>query len=296
MQGECLKFHGKILILTEIFKFQICSSTKSEFCYAVPVKEGPIWSIKFYPVQSGEKNILGSLAVSTGTGDVFLFNLPMPDKNDLILNLTPNCEFKLMASKSQKYCVYRVNWSKGGCNNDLYLAAGYTNGMVALWDLNKIDRNEKQHYPIHILMAHTKCVSAVDFHFTENTVYLLTCGTDRRMKVYSLTDAFPCEISLHVNKTSVLGAEFWLNWTSYLTGNDECFSTSFPNTQKQPHDLWRSGGLISNDHTITDLSLNDYLNVVVMASDNGDILTYHMKQFAYYFGKPKNFSESRLVS
>jgi WD40 repeat protein len=269
----------------------------TELSYTIPVAVGPVWCIKFYPIENPEdfEVNIGVLAVTTSSGEVHIYSLPMLSNQCAILNLEATYRLRLSEdppSDSLKQPC-KLSWSKGKCG-DTYLGVGYRNGFVAIWDFQRLSNAEIQ-YPFHVIAAHPTSITALDFHCTSK-VYLMTCSLDRRIKVFSLSNSIPTEISNFNHKTRVMCGEFWLHWATLMTGNDESFCKGCSNTMKQPHEIFKASSLVCNDHSISSLSLNHYLNVALFASDNGDLVTYRLQQMAYFGGKQKNFSSTRSVN
>lgn len=151
-------------------------------------------------------------------------------------------------------------------------------------------------YPINVIQAHLGCVTALDFHYVDDQKLLMTCSLDRRMKVFSLAGIFPIEVSCHVTKSSILCAEWWLHWTAFIVGTDECFSLGLPNLIRQPHDVvFKTQNVINSQSSVMDLSLNNWLNTVLMVSEAGDVFGYKMPQMVHFF-REREQKTNELVS
>lgn len=149
---------------------------------------------------------------------------------------------------------------------------------------------------MHVIQAHLGCVTAIDFHFVDQQKLLMTCSLDRRMKVFSIAGILPVEVSNHVCKSSILCAEWWSHWTSFVLGTDICFSLGFPNMITQPHDIvFKTQNVINSDSSVMDLSLNNWLNTVLMVSESGDVFGFKMPQLVHFY-REKEQKTNELVS
>jgi general transcription factor 3C polypeptide 2 len=112
------------------------------------------------------------------------------------------------------------------------ISAGFSNGLAAVWDLtsnSQLLTFEKKGvsgvYPIRVVQSNHSCITAIKFHHSSNTRYLMTVGLDRKVKVYDLDSSFiPLEISSDLVRSRVLSADWNLNWTAFQLGLDESLS------------------------------------------------------------------------
>lgn len=269
----------------------------SKLCYVIIINDGPIWSIKFHPSESSIDKRIGLLAVATANQNVLVYSLPyLNNAKSIVLPLKPslvcqldfednffNDEFLLQAT--------RVAWSqKSGC--DSVLAAGYVSGLVGVWNISRHEySNEKANntlYPHHVIQAHLEPITALDFRTKAGSEFqLLTASLDRRLKVYTFDEVHYCEIANYYSPSRVLCAEWWMHWPGYLMGIDDCFTYSSFN-YRQPLEFGiRNYSLLAMSSSITDISVNNWLNMAMFVTDAGDVIGCQPDQLMQFNVKEK---------
>jgi hypothetical protein len=241
------------------------------------------------------------LAVSTANQSVFIYSLPyLQTANQIVLPLKPavicklsdgdmffNDEFLLQSS--------RVAWLHNK-NFGSLLAAGFINGLVAVWNINTMqDDHTVVLYPEHVMQPHQEPITSLDFKATTlPECLLLTSSLDRKVKVFSFDSIRFQELSNYYATSRVLCAEWWLHWPAYIVGFDDCFTyTSL--FQRQPMEFGsRNTQLLVLNSSITDLSINHWSNSTMCAMDSGDVIGCNPPQMLNNYTKDKwshyNFS------
>ncbi|KAM3932233.1 general transcription factor 3C polypeptide 2 isoform 1-T5 [Leptodactylus fuscus] len=192
------------------------SESAAAFSYGLAVDDGCIWDLKFCPSggwelpstprKGTEMARLGLLAVAFSSGHVQIYSLPHPEslhshqktqgtdselticKVDSILQLHVG-SIKAWNPGENGQC-FTVSWLPSKPHQ--YLAAGFYDGTVAIWDLKtksvlqrvRQGRVIKQ-YPFHSFSAHDNAVRSIEWCKADSN-FFVTCGNDRRLKFWDL--------------------------------------------------------------------------------------------------------------
>ncbi|XP_073528986.1 general transcription factor 3C polypeptide 2 [Phyllobates terribilis] len=183
--------------------------------YGLAVDDGCIWDLKFCPSggweppgtprKGPEMARLGLLAVASSSGHVQIYSLPHPES----LHIHREAQGKDLCHPSvcKVDCVVRLHvgsvkacspGDNGQCftvawlptKPHQYLAAGFYDGLVAIWDLKtksilqrvRQGRVIKQ-YPFHSFSAHDGAVRSIEWCKADSN-FFVTCGSDRRLKFW----------------------------------------------------------------------------------------------------------------
>ncbi|XP_077148084.1 general transcription factor 3C polypeptide 2 isoform X2 [Ranitomeya variabilis] len=185
--------------------------------YGLAVDDGCIWDLKFCPSggweppgtprKGPEMARLGLLAAALSSGHVQIYSLPHPESlhshrktqgKDLCHPsvFKVDCVVRLHVG-SVKACgpgdngqCFTVAWMPTKPHQ--YLAAGFYDGLVAIWDLKtksvlqrvRQGRVIKQ-YPFHSFSAHDGAVRSIEWCKADSN-FVVTCGSDRRLKFWDL--------------------------------------------------------------------------------------------------------------
>lgn len=251
------------------------------------INDGPIWSIQFHPSQSSITNRVGLLALTTANQCILVYSLPyLNNDKPTILEIDPyiicalerdnvlfNDEFLLQASK--------VAWLQKNASPAV-LAAGYISGKISIWSISPSYQKEnitRRLYPNHVIQAHMESVTALDFKATNGSEFhLLTASLDRKMKIFTFDDVGYQETSNFFSQSRVLCSEWWMHWPGFLIGFDDCFNfSSF--IYRQPLEFgMRNSQLLSVNSSILQLSVNNWLNLVLFVTDSGEVLSCGKQQ------------------
>lgn len=246
------------------------------------IDDGPIWSIKFHPNESSIDNRIGLLAVSTANQSILVFSLPyLNNDKSIILPIHPVLTCRLEENDiffNDQYLLQasRVAWFQK-TDSDCFLAAGYINGLVAVWNISAHDYAENfaanTLFPHHVIQAHQEAVSAVDIKATSgNDFHLLTTSFDRKIKVFTFNEIRYQEISSHYSLSRIFCAQWWMNWPGFLVGFDDCFTfvTVF---HRQPLEFsMRNAPLLNLNSSIMHININHWLNVMMFVTESGDLI------------------------
>ncbi|XP_073413886.1 general transcription factor 3C polypeptide 2 isoform X2 [Dendrobates tinctorius] len=192
-------------------------ASAASLSYGLAVDDGCIWDLKFCPSggweppgtprKGPEMARLGLLAVALSSGHVQIYSLPHPEslhshRTAQGKDLRHPSVYKVdsvvrLHVGSVKACGPGVN---GQCftvawlptKPHQYLAAGFYDGLVAIWDLKtksilqrvRQGRVIKQ-YPFHSFSAHDGAVRSIEWCKADSN-FFVTCGSDRRLKFWDL--------------------------------------------------------------------------------------------------------------
>ncbi|KAL1381256.1 hypothetical protein pipiens_003447 [Culex pipiens pipiens] len=288
--------------------------------YAIACDFGPIWSLKFCPsgcsntTSSGDQyDRLGLLAATGSNGDVYIFSLA-PNYNHLItnsyriINLKPVLRLTLAMTRDAASPEYeghgavRLAWSKS--KHHATIAAGYSNGAVAVWNLNTkspLLTGQKDAtttlLPIHRVFIPDACITAVDLHFTDDSRFMLVSNADRKLVVYDLqTGYLPTEVAT-------------LNARSKVT--TACWNTHFPVIAMAFDDVYAMDRCALTFHQTreiglrlcplytftaeaTDMSGSDWLSNYVIGTDGGDVLSHQPLPMVHQMAQ-KNTAQQKYI-
>ncbi|XP_075703546.1 general transcription factor 3C polypeptide 2 [Rhinoderma darwinii] len=193
-----------------------CDSAAS-LSYGLAVDDGCIWDMKFCPSggwelpgtprKGTEMARLGLLAVAFSSGHIQIYSLPHPEALQTHRKSHGEDPWELTICKvdcvvrlhvgSIKACYpgengqcYTVAWLPSKPHQ--YLAAGFYDGTVAIWDLKtksvlqrvRHGRVIKQ-YPFLSFSAHDNAVRGIEWCKADSN-FFVTCGNDRRLKFWDL--------------------------------------------------------------------------------------------------------------
>lgn len=299
-------FYFNIKISKFCFRFQGFGGI-SKLSYVIIINDGPIWSIKFHPSESSIDKRIGLLAVATANQNVLVYSLPyLNNSKSTVLPLNPSLICQLEAEDgffNDEFLLQatRVAWfQKSGC--DSVLAAGYVSGLIGVWNISRHEYSNEEpnntSYPHHVIQAHLEPITALDFRTrTGSDFQLLTASLDRRVKVYTFDEVHYYEIANYYSPSRVLCAEWWMHWPGYLTGIDDCFTFSSFN-YRQPLEFGiRNYSLLPVSSSITDISINNWLNMAMFVTDAGDVIGCQPNQMMQLYVKDKwSFFKHQIYS
>lgn len=308
------------MILFSLYNKKVENSTPA-LLYSIACNFGPIWSLKFCP--SGcynskdggdEYDRLGLLAAAGSDGNVHIFSLGrnyehLISNSYRVVNLTPVLKLTLSlegdSSCSQYECqsAVKLSWSKS--KNHAVLAAGYSNGAVAVWNLNTTSPlltgtrdGVRALLPVHKAFIPDSCITAVDLHYLDDSRYLLVCNADRKVVVYDLSTGYlPVEVC-SVNARSKVTTACWNTHFPLITmafddvyAIDRCALT-FHQTREIG---LRLHPLYTFTAEATDMSGSDHLSTHVIGTDGGDVLCHQPMAYVHHMGQ-KNTQQMKYVS
>lgn len=255
--------------------------------YAFIVDDGPVWSVKFCPTGAPSAQRIGLIAVTTAIGDVLIYSLPNVLKTSpslLQLEASVVCKLKdemIFNDIFNQAC--ELTWFHN-CNNINLLTAGFLDGTVAIWDMNNMKSLKKEVtsnviYPSSVVPAHIERITALDIRSTDDAIYLITTGMDRKVRTFCMTETNVLyEVSNYQCKSRLFCAKWWHNWPSMMLGEDDCFT---PNSlfMRNPYEFaYRYHPFFTFPGSVIDLTINNYQNTAMFVTDSGDVVGYDAPQ------------------
>ncbi|KAI7799988.1 general transcription factor 3C polypeptide 2 [Triplophysa rosa] len=306
-RNEINKMHtGPVLLqLWDIGELQCKSrpSTVPHLAYALAVDDGCIWNIKWCPAGAWELPStnrkapqlarLGLLAAAFANGTIGVYSLPHPQalaahhqskgedsKAPLICQgkrvLTLKMGSNQADHKSQSGLCFAMDWLHVKPHN--LLAAGFSDGVVALWDLCSKSSLLKVRspdgglvlYPYHCFFAHNEIVRTLCW-CRASTTMLVTVGDDRMAKVWDLKKTHTPLLSV---KRCLTTEVYWpLFWSGILMAQESCYAT-FGQHGVHYFDSGYVGikpfFVCPRKATVWSISMTDWLNSFVIGDNGGD--------------------------
>ncbi|XP_058881748.1 general transcription factor 3C polypeptide 2 [Acipenser ruthenus] len=232
-------------------------TNKATFAYGVALDYGCIWNMKWCPsgaweLPSSNRKIpqmprLGLLAASFSNGKIAVFSLPHPE------SLTAYKKYQSKGSVSQQALMCKVqctvvlevgsiqassNSQCGQCfcldwipmEDHKFLAAGFYDGTVALWNLTTKSLLQRvcqtngsvTLYPYHSFIAHDHAVRVVTW-CKASSDFILTASEDRKLKFWDLRRTYePVNVIKRYLSTEV---SWQLHWCGISVAQENCYVT-----------------------------------------------------------------------
>lgn len=138
--------------------------------FGICVDYGPIWHLEWCPSGCYDEEMrLGLLAAAASDGFVYIYSIPVLKdaqnglfyKNKIVARLQLDVN-----EKPTNYYATRISWSK--VSGHSFIACGYSNGIVALYDFNNDSKllkpNKMNVLPYKRFIAHAHYISGNLFH------------------------------------------------------------------------------------------------------------------------------------
>ncbi|XP_030345172.1 general transcription factor 3C polypeptide 2 isoform X2 [Strigops habroptila] len=196
------------------------SANKAGLAYAIAADHGCVWDMKFCPSGAWElptaarkhpqMSRLGLLAVAFSDGKVVLYSLPHPRalQRSKRTQVKDGSFHKHIICKVQCIATLQVGSIQAGNVSECgqcfslswmpskphhYLAAGFYDGTVAVWNLLTKSLLQCVHqpdgslklYPFQCFLAHDHAVRSIEWCKADSN-FLVTAGSDRKIKFWDL--------------------------------------------------------------------------------------------------------------
>uniref|UniRef100_A0A336LS33 CSON001971 protein n=1 Tax=Culicoides sonorensis TaxID=179676 RepID=A0A336LS33_CULSO len=271
--------------------------------YSIAIDKGPVWDMKFCPSGGyAEHNRLGLLAC-TVSSEIHIYALPLKEnllsdkiKSQIVIKLKPSLILESGFSDTKIFST-KISWSHQ--KNHSILTAGFSNGFVSIW---KLDKNSTLLYnknsngivvtPLFTFAAHQEAITILNHHSTSDADYIYTGSLDRRIKVFRLNDDSQCIEIFHFKTPSRVSCGGWpVNWISFFYGLDCEFSLQRAELKlRNPNELGPLsdyGALFNICSTITDVAINEWNDVIYFVSGAGDIFACFRPNYLLTTGSEK---------
>ncbi|XP_021709793.1 titin isoform X2 [Aedes aegypti] len=295
-------------------------NAKPTLLYSIACDVGPIWALKFCPsgcynskTSGDDYDRLGLLAAAGSDGNIHIFSLGrsyehLISNSSRVINLAPVLKLTLSladqscCSSYESHSAVKLAWSKS--KHHSMLAAGYSNGTVAVWNatstsplLTGTKDNVRALLPVHKVFIPDSCVTAVDLHYSEDSRYLLVCNADRKVVVYDLNTGYmPMEICSLNARSKVTTACWNIHFPLITMAFDDVYAIDrCALTFHQPREIGvRLHPLYTHTAEATDMSNSDHLSTHVIGTDGGDVLSHKPMAFIHNMGQ-KNPAQIKYV-
>ncbi|XP_033916910.1 general transcription factor 3C polypeptide 2 isoform X1 [Melopsittacus undulatus] len=196
------------------------SADNAGLAYAIAADHGCVWDMKFCPSGAWElpttarkhpqMSRLGLLAVAFSDGKVVLYSLPHPGalRRSKRIQVKDGSFHKPIICKVQGIATLQVGSVQAGNASECgqcfslswmpskphhYLAAGFYDGTVAVWNLLTKSLLQCVHqpngsfklYPFQCFLAHDHAVRSIEWCKADSN-FLVTAGSDRKIKFWDL--------------------------------------------------------------------------------------------------------------
>ena len=226
---------------------------------------------------------LGLLGVACSDGNVRIFSVCQPE--DISDSVTPialvnpvqTLQVPEVREDVHSQCL-SLAWYRGVKHR--VVAAGFSDGRVALWDLLKINENG---FPYRVIHAHHQPVMAVDLSpdgFEDSDFEypnrLVTGSTDRTISVWDLERdlRFP----MHSFKKGRVSDVAWMDHYPsqvavayddvFLQGHTQCTIVDF----EKEH--LRTGSIITQNSAVWSMSYNPWANSLAVVNSSGEAVLF----------------------
>nr|XP_012134948.1 PREDICTED: uncharacterized protein LOC100879252 isoform X1 [Megachile rotundata] len=275
--------------------------------YAITHNSGTVWCLEWCPsgcyqdeslnnykkeneVQSSLKRI-GMLAAACSDGNVYIYSLPFPEELDFkttaenelpiyytdpIMTLVVN--ISIYDSNDQNWQCTKLSWIKEHGHNTI--AAGFSNGYIAVWDLtykSPLSMQKRQNTwfinAFQYFYAHGNAVSMVALVPYNGERFLASGSIDKSYKFWDLEDTTAPQYSLQ--KGIILNGAWMTHWPCAIVTFDDALGYKHTNTYIFPlreHEYKLYPILATNSPTYA-LAVSDYANSIAHGTLAGEILT-----------------------
>ncbi|KAL1490447.1 hypothetical protein ABEB36_013137 [Hypothenemus hampei] len=279
--------------------------TEPFFLFGLALNLGPIWHLEWCPSGCLNDSRLGLLAVAASDSLVYIYcidNYNSDSDRGLIYFGQPVAKLQLESSEEKSYFATRISWSKA--KGHRYVAIGYSNGVIALFDLESTTSNllhkktsEIQVFlPVKTFQAHLSCITGLNLsHYDQGNRWLYSASLDRS---FTYWDLFTLTKVTSNRKYGIAEAYWPTHWPTCITAEEE---TTFNDTTlahtniktirdvMSPDSNWFN--LTSSPSGIKAISFSDWLNLALHAGNSGELTGIFAHRMFFNMSK-KQFKNS----
>ncbi|KAM9496467.1 general transcription factor 3C polypeptide 2 isoform 1-T2 [Clarias gariepinus] len=297
--------HG-LLQLWDLGKLQTSRPLSSPcLAYALAIDDGCIWNMKWCPAGAWELPTtvrkaphmprLGLIATAFSNGNIAVYTLPHPEQLKAQNQPTGESSQGLQIYQVERIMTLKVGSSQADHNGRSglcftldwlpvkphnILAAGFCDGMVALWDLStkspllkvRSTNRSVSLYPYHCFLAHDNTIRRLSWCRASSEL-MVTVGDDRMVKMWNVnkTDT-PLKTVKRFLPTDVSWPVMWPG--AFLT-QESCYATF---GQQGLHYLdsgyygCKSLFVCTRKATVWSLSVSDWMNSCVIGDNIGEFV------------------------
>ncbi|XP_072757038.1 uncharacterized protein [Anoplolepis gracilipes] len=280
--------------------------------YAIAHNNGTIWCLEWcpsgcyqdidlgnYKAEENKLRRMGLLAAACSDGCVNIYSLPFPDelkfekteynslpiyKTDPVITLVVN--HLLYDSNKQDWQCMKLSWTKEHGHN--IIAAGFTNGYIALWDLTttcpmllNVRKNTKLINAFQHFFAHHHRVSMVALVPYGKSRFLASGSTDRTYKFWDLEDtSAPRQCA---KKGIILDGTWMTHWPGSVTSFDDALGYQYSQSCIIPlrEYGYKYGPILPTNSPTYSITVSDYANSIAHGTLAGEVITIFPHQLLY---------------
>lgn len=284
----------KIEYLIQVWRVTMRTKTeieRCEFAYGVACDDGPILCMKLCPSDAfADGSQLALLAVPSYNGNINILSLPanvQGAKQPRLVAVKPKIVLQLDEAPET---VSQLTWSRE--HGHTTICAGYTNGMVAIWNLGNLnstylcvrhDDGSRSLRPQRVFQPTQKCVTMLELHADQTNMprWLLVGALDRNVYFYDLNDPFAIKISTTSFRSRLIAGTWPMHWPNYIALYDCAMGFSGASASiKFVHEIFNSGPTRTHsfEGTPSNIAFNDWLNCCIYGNDSGDLFFIRFQQ------------------
>ncbi|XP_011146081.1 general transcription factor 3C polypeptide 2 isoform X2 [Harpegnathos saltator] len=280
--------------------------------YAIVHNSGTVWCLEWCPsgcyqdtdlcnYEKEERKLrrMGLLAAACSDGCVNVYSLPFADdlrfertdysswpiyktdpKATLIVNIS------IYDKKKQNWQCSKLSWTREH-GHDI-IAAGFTNGYIALWDLTttsplllNVRKHTKFIDAFQHFFAHHNAVSMVTLIPYHGKRYLASASIDRSYKFWDLEET---SVPQNCSKKGIIVDGVWMtHWPCSVISFDDALGFNYTHSYVIPlreHGYKYCPILATNAPTYT-ITVSDYANSIAHGTLAGEVLTIFPHQLLY---------------
>ncbi|KAL3282869.1 hypothetical protein HHI36_006028 [Cryptolaemus montrouzieri] len=268
--------------------------------FCLSFEHGPVWDLQWCPSNcfdisdppddSDRLRRMGVLAIAGSDSAVYIYSVPYVKASGQFYDSRPVIKLIPMAVQeitlgNKKFYASKISWSKAAGHK--YVAVGYTNGMVAMFNIStesKILRKKDEVgidtlVPYKSFQAHCHYISAISlYHLNDGCRWLLTGSYDRAVSLWDLNET---SSPIQSVKRNIVNDAIWMNnWLCHVIAYDEASTIGQATSIVQQARDFLSDPfyLFHCSAAITCLTGSDWLNGIVQANAVGEIFATFPKQ------------------
>ncbi|XP_025265210.1 uncharacterized protein LOC105253667 isoform X2 [Camponotus floridanus] len=280
--------------------------------YAIAHNNGTIWCLEWcpsgcyqdivlgnYKAEENKLRRMGLLAAACSDGCVNIYSLPFPDelkfekteynslpiyKTDPVIILVVNQ--LLYDSNKQNWQCTKLSWTKEHGHN--IIAAGFTNGYIALWDLTStcpmlvnMRKNTKLINTFQHFFAHHNTISMIAIVPYGKSRFLASGSTDRSYKFWDLEDT---STPRHCTKKGIILDGTWMtHWPCSVMSFDDALGYQYTHSCIIPlrEYGYKYFPILPTNSPTYSITVSDYANSIAHGTLAGQIITIFPHQLLY---------------
>ncbi|KAL1487561.1 hypothetical protein ABEB36_015761 [Hypothenemus hampei] len=253
--------------------------------FGLALNVGPIWHLEWCPSGCFSESRLGLLAIAASDSFVYIYCIDNYNNNNdrgLIYFGQPVVKLELESGEEKSYFATRISWSKA--KGHRYLAVGYSNGVIALFDLelissnllHKTSCNTHVFLPLKTFQAHLSSITGLNLgHYDQGNRWLYSSSLDRS---FAYWDLFTMTKVTSSRKYGIAEALWPIQWPTCITVEEE---TTFNDKISARTNIKSIRDILSPDSNwlcmtsspsgIKTISFSDWLNLALYGGNSGEL-------------------------